>query len=99
MHALALSVYLSCQCQLDSLVMGFNKWSLLANKVDLLEQLNGSLHRMLGGSLGGAVFVCSAGTVQSCLQKGLAGHDAGHLHPHRAARLCRHAGETRTPSK
>ncbi len=30
--------------------------------------------------------------------EGLAGHDAGHLHPHRAARLCRHAGETRTPS-
>ena len=28
---------------------------------------------MLGGSLGGAVFVCSAGTVQSCLQKGLLG--------------------------
>ena len=34
---------------------------------------NGLLHRMLGGSLGGAVFVCSAGTVQSCLQKGLLG--------------------------
>lgn len=30
-------------------------------------------YRMLGGNLGGAVFVCSAGTVQSCLQKGLLG--------------------------
>ena len=33
----------------------------------------GWLHRMLGANLGGAVFVCSAGTVQSCLQKGLLG--------------------------
>ena len=29
--------------------------------------------RMLGGELGGAVFVCSAGTVQSCLAKSLLG--------------------------
>ena len=28
---------------------------------------------MLESNLGGAVFVCSAGTVQSCLQKGLLG--------------------------
>ena len=31
------------------------------------------LCRMLGGELGGAVFVCSAGTVQSCLAKSLLG--------------------------
>ena len=31
------------------------------------------LCRMLGGKLGGAVFVCSAGTVQSCLAQSLLG--------------------------
>ena len=31
------------------------------------------LCRMLGGELGGAVFVCSAGTVQSCLAQSLLG--------------------------
>lgn len=39
----------------------------------LLPTHSSWLHRMLGGNLGGAVFVCSAGTVQSCLQKGLLG--------------------------
>lgn len=39
----------------------------------LWQRLNAAVCRMLGEKLGGAIFVCSAGTVQSCLQMGLLG--------------------------
>ena len=37
------------------------------------QRLSAAVRRMLGEKLGGSVFVCSAGTVQSCLQMGLLG--------------------------